>query len=611
MNKLSILLTIAFSILTLGGRAQDSDLKTDTLQATVSAQKAVELLVAQKVARLNDSIQIASIELGIENSKTVAEKRKLEAQLRYLEAKDSIKMAALRTRIDSARNGAIGYAVCLGYDTICLIYTSNGSFTAEERATTNSNKLETAASVYLPTDSLVIRSDESLTQILFGDNVLITITAVDALWAQKSASELSQLYRERMLAAIAKYQHERSLSTILTQIGLSLLVIFGCMVLVWTIGWIFRKKLNPYLTSKKDIWFKGWKFRSYEIMDSQRQLNMILFMAKIFRWFTTIIIIYIALPLLFSIFPFTQRLANTLLDWVWNPVRSILLGIWHYIPNLLTILVILLIVHYILRWFKILAREIQKGNIDIPGFYPDWAHTSYSLLRFLVYVLTFIFIFPYLPNSDSKVFQGVSVLVGVIFSLGSTSLISNMMAGLVITYMRPFLKGDHVKIGDVTGDVLEKTPFVTRIKTYKQEVVTIPNAQILSGNVTNYSTTAREDGGVIFSTTVTIGYDVEWRKVHSMMIQAALRSDLVLKTPAPYVIQTSLDDSYVSYQLCAYTLNPQKQSRVYSDLHQNIQDVFAENNVEIMSPAYRAERNGNKSTIPVVSEKPDAQNEQR
>lgn len=601
MRKLLLILILLGGVVT--SYSQEALSSLDSMNATSSAQKTIELLVAQRVARMSDSIQQAAIESSITQSRTASEKAKLEIELYKLKSKDSIRMEALRVQIDSARRGAIGYPYTLGMDTICLIYTANGSFTAQERAQTNSRKLEEVAQVYISSDSLTIRSDESLTQILFGEKVLISITASDAMWMQKRAGELAVDYRDKMVAAIKKYQYERSWSTIFRQVGLSLLVLIGCGVVVWLIAFLFRRKVNPFMNSKQDIWFKGLKIRTYEILDSGRELALIQFVVKIFKWFLTLLAIYIALPLLFNIFPFTQRLANTLIGWILNPIKKIFIGIWHYIPDLLTIVVVLFVMRYVLKSIKVLADEIQQGKLVIPGFYPDWAHTTYSLVRILVYILTFISIFPYLPGSDSKVFQGVSVLVGVIFSLGSTSVISNMMAGLVITYMRPFLKGDHVKIGDVMGDVLEKTPFVTRIKTYRKEIVTIPNAQILSGNVINYSTTAREEGGIAFSTTITIGYDVDWRKVHSMMIEAALRSDLIIKDPAPYVLQTSLDDSYVSYQLCAYSITPQKQARVYSELNQNIQDVFNENNVEIMSPLYRAVRNGNPTTVPPATER--------
>ncbi|MEG0467519.1 MAG: mechanosensitive ion channel [Mucinivorans sp.] len=381
-------------------------------------------------------------------------------------------------------------------------------------------------------------------------------------------------------------------------IALTLGVIIGAWLLVWLLNIVFRHKIVPYVLSKQTKWFRGLKIRSYEILNAASEMKVALLIVRLIRWLSIAAIISIALPLLFSIFPSTRRYALTLMEWVWQPMRRILVAVWDYVPSLLTIIVVALVVHYFLRSIKALALGIQNGKITLPGFYPDWAHTTYIIVRTVVYILAFIFVYPDLPGSDNKVFQGVSLFAGVIFSLGSTTVISNMMAGLVITYMRPFLKGDHVKIGQVTGDVLEKTPFVTRIKTYRQEIVTIPNAQILTGNVINYSISARVDGGVALATTITISYEVPWRQVHDMMVSAALGSSLILRTPAPYVIQTSLDDSYVRYELCAYTAQPAQQMVIYSELHQNLQDVFAQHGIEILSPAYRAERNGNASTVP-------------
>ncbi|MBK6967285.1 MAG: mechanosensitive ion channel family protein [Bacteroidales bacterium] len=210
-----------------------------------------------------------------------------------------------------------------------------------------------------------------------------------------------------------------------------------------------------------------------------------------------------------------------------------------------------------------------------------------------------VLIFPYLPGSGSPAFQGISVFIGVLFSLGSSSAIANMVAGMVITYMRPFKIGDRVKIGEITGDVMEKNMLVTRIRTVKNEDVTVPNSTVLLNSTTNYSTNASTgNSGLIIHTTVTIGYDAPWKEVHKTLIDAALLTDLILKNPQPFVLQTSLDDFYVSYQLNAYTKEANRQAMVYSDLHQNIQDCFNEAGIEIMSPHYRAQREGNMTTIP-------------
>ena len=193
----------------------------------------------------------------------------------------------------------------------------------------------------------------------------------------------------------------------------------------------------------------------------------------------------------------------------------------------------------------------------------------------------------------------LSVFVGLIISLGSSTVIGNIIAGLVITYMRPFKLGDRIQLNETTGNVIEKTPFVTRLRTPKNEVVTIPNSFIMSSHTTNYSVSARQYGLIIHST-VTIGYDVPWRQVHQLLINAARQTTGVLPEPKPFVLETELSDYYPCYQINAYIKDADKLGDIYSDLHQNIQDVFNEAGVEIMSPHYFAGRDGSASTIPTA-----------
>jgi small-conductance mechanosensitive channel len=305
---------------------------------------------------------------------------------------------------------------------------------------------------------------------------------------------------------------------------------------------------------------------------------------------------------LFSIFPATKGIAVKLINYVLDPFKSIVRSFIDYIPELITIIVISFIFHNVVRFLKFLSHEIESEKLVIPGFYPDWARSTFNILRIIIYAFAFIVIFPYLPGSDSPVFQGVSVFLGLLLSLGSSSAIGNIIAGLVITYMRAFRIGDRVKIGDTTGDVIEKSMLVTRLRTIKNEEITIPNSAILNGSTTNYSSSAQHLG-LILNTVVTIGYDVPWRKIEKLLIEAAQKTNLIELNPKPFVLQTSLDDFYVSYQLNAYTKHPGSAAKIYSELHAHIQDLFAEANVEIMSPHYQANREG-PSTIPAKSEPP-------
>ncbi|MEB0249835.1 mechanosensitive ion channel family protein, partial [Mucilaginibacter sp. 5B2] len=272
-------------------------------------------------------------------------------------------------------------------------------------------------------------------------------------------------------------------------------------------------------------------------------------------------------------------------------------AIWDYIPNLMTILILVIVFRYVLKFFKFITTEIEKGQLNVPGFYSDWANPTYQIIRVLVLAFMLIVIFPYLPGSDSGVFKGVSVFMGVLFTFGSAGALGNVVAGLVLTYMRAFKIGDRVKIGEVTGDVIEKTILVTRVRTIQNEIISIPNSTVMGNHTINYSSDAPVNG-LIVHTTVTIGYDVPWRDVHQLLIDSAMATPMIEAEPKPYVLQTSLDDYYVSYRINAFTKEPNRQAAIYSALHANIQDHFNKASVEIMSPHYKALRDGNATTIP-------------
>ena len=271
----------------------------------------------------------------------------------------------------------------------------------------------------------------------------------------------------------------------------------------------------------------------------------------------------------------------------------------NFIPNIFFIAFVIFITRGIVKFLKFIFLKIERDELVIDGFYAEWANTTFQLLRFLICMFALVIIYPYLPGAGTKALEGVSVFVGLMISLGSSSAIANIIAGVMISYMRAFRIGDYVKIGDSMGRVVEKGLIVTKVMTYKNEEITIPNTQILSSQVTNYTTQA-QDRNLILYTTITIGYDTPWTKVHKMMIEAAERSTLVSKDKKPFVLQTALNDFHISYQLNAFTEHEDKIPGAYSELHQNLQQVFAENQVEIMSPGFTVLRNQPKDTTPVL-----------
>jgi small-conductance mechanosensitive channel len=299
----------------------------------------------------------------------------------------------------------------------------------------------------------------------------------------------------------------------------------------------------------------------------------------------------------FGLFPQTAGISTTLLDYLSAAFGGVGMAVVNYLPSGAFVVIVCLLTRYVLRVMKFWADAVEGGDLAIKSLHPEMAKPTYQLLRFIVIIFALVVAFPYLPGGNSEAFKGVSIFLGVVLSLGSSSAVSNVLAGLVLTYMRAFRVGDRVKIADTIGDVLDRTLLVTRVRTCKNVEVVIPNGAILGSQVLNYSAMARTTG-LILHTSVTIGYDAPWRKVHDLLVRAAVSSEGILPEPPPFVLETSLNDFHITYELNAYTDQPNNIQNIYSNLHQAIQDSFNEGGVEIMSPTFYALRDGNTVTIP-------------
>lgn len=602
MKPAQMLLTllIVFFTTQIGfAQADTTSIKKDSINMAIleSYNKTLSKIEKQRVA---DSIKRTELDGQINSLKTTdnLKKEELQAQIIALNQKDALRIASKKARIDSLKKTTKGYPV-KGFfkDTLFLLYSKLGSFSPKERTEAINKKLNRLTDNFnFNEKSLTIEDSETTIDIVFGEVIIMSVTENDALWRDTRKKELAEIYRTKISDSVLKYRSETSFSTLAKEIGLALLVLIVIVFLVIYISRFFRW-VALKITQEEEKRIKGIKLKDYTLFDAKRQVNALLTLNKIAKWFVILLAIYITLPILFGIFPWTEHFADTLFGYILNPVKNMLLSFWNYLPNLITIIVILIVFRYILKGIHFLKDEIAKGNLQINGFYPDWAAPTYQIIRILVLAFMFVILFPYLPGSDSPIFKGVSVFLGFLFTFGSAGSLSNIIAGLVLTYMRLFTIGDRVKIGEVTGDVIEKSSLVTRVRTIQNEIISIPNSTVMNSHTINYSSDAPAKG-LIIHTTVTIGYDVPWKDMYTALIDAALRTDLVLKEPQPFVLQTSLEDFYVSYQINAYVREANKQSKIYSDLHQNIQDVCNERGIEIMSPHYRASRDGSAITIP-------------
>jgi small-conductance mechanosensitive channel len=258
------------------------------------------------------------------------------------------------------------------------------------------------------------------------------------------------------------------------------------------------------------------------------------------------------------------------------------------IPSLIFLAILFVVVRFLLTLIRRFFDALEQGRMVLGHFEREWSTPTYKLVRLLVIAFAVVVGYPYIPGSNSDAFKGVSLFLGIVFSLGSSSFLSNMIAGYSLNYRRLYKVGDRVQIGDVRGEVSAVRLQVTHVRTVKNEEVTVPNSVILNTHVINYSTLAR-DKGLILSTTVGIGYETPWRQVEAMLVEAARRTPGLLEEPAPFVRHQALADFAVTYALCVYTDQPLKMEATYTDLHRNVLDVFNEYGVQIMTPAYEGD----------------------
>lgn len=471
-------------------------------------------------------------------------------------------------------------------DTIFYMYGNMGAFTAKQRAQAIESRVKALEEdPSFDEDSIKLIDYRGYLNLMYKGDILLSIDTIQAEIIGKSRAQVAQQFKKNIVESINKQRDETSWERILIQIA-GVIGIIVVEYFIYRLIYYLYRRLRICIRLQRGRMFKGL----FKIIDADREVQFIIFILKIVRFLFFVICLYLGLLILFKLFPNTKDLSDQLLGYVISPLKSIVRSIKDYMPDFFTIIVIIIIFKYIRKFIRSIAEKIAESKIVFRGFYPDWAYPTYNILSVILFIFMFILIFPYLPKSDSSVFQGVSVFAGLMLSLGSTSVIGNLVAGLVITYMRPFKIGDRIKMGDVSGNVVEKTALVTRIKTPKNELITIPNSNVMSAHTINYTQSAKEYGLILY-TNVTISYDVPWKEVHELLMEVARATDNLSKKQKPFILQDSLSEFYVEYQLNVYVKDANLMTKVYSDLRQNTQDVFAKAGIELLSPHYRVNKN--------------------
>ena len=319
--------------------------------------------------------------------------------------------------------------------------------------------------------------------------------------------------------------------------------------------------------------------RASRVLDFQRGLVTVAMIGL------QLVIVYGIAGFILGLFPYTRPWGESLSGFLLSTIENLALRAVHAIPGLFTVALVLLIARVAVRLIGVWFHSIEQGRIKLDWIYPETAQPTRRILTTLVWVFAVIVAYPYVPGSETDAFKGVSVFLGLMLTLGSSGLVNQIVSGFTVTYSRALRLGDYVRIGDVEGTVVHLGVLSTKLKTLQQEETTIPNAVVAAQVATDYSRFADTEG-VYTATSVTIGYDVPWRQVHSLLLLAAERTSGLRRHPKPRVFQTALQDFYVQYTLWVSLERQESRIVTLDALHANIQDLFNEYGVQIMSPNY-------------------------
>ncbi len=434
--------------------------------------------------------------------------------------------------------------------------------------------------VTLKPDSQVI-----LVQIDGATSFAITPSDVDP--TEGNTMEIEAARAKTVLETIIGESREsRNLNAMLHDALLALVA-----TVVATVAWFLAVRVRGFLTKalldlsqkhSEKVELGGVKLLSAERVSRVVQMGI----NGLFR-LLLFILFYNWLSFVLSRFPFTRPWGEALRGFLFELIASIGDAVFKAVPGIITALAIFYIARWVNRLLSAFFERVRLGQIQVAWLDADVVVPTRRITTSLVWLFALAMAYPYLPGSDTEAFKGLSVLAGLMISLGASNLVGQAASGLILTYGKVFRKGEFVSIAQYDGTVTEIGMFTTRIRTGLGEEITIANSKILDSTTKNYSR-AVKGAGFVLDTTVTIGYDTPWRQVNALLIEAARRTHGVLNDPAPVVFQTALSDWYPQYRLVCQAIptDPRPRALLLSNLLGNIQDVFNEYGVQIMSPQY-------------------------
>ncbi len=462
------------------------------------------------------------------------------------------------------------------------------AYPAERRALEIAGRIRDFASDRsLPVDSLQVQDGPLGTKVIAAGRTLFAVVDADAGLEGVSRQVLAEVYRQRAMQAVGRYRADRDpsmlWSAIGSAVGATLLLVFGLIVLsrIW-------RRLHAALEAKVRSRLPDVGIKSVSVLRGDQVWQGLARTSRMLYVLLVLIALYVYFNYVLVLFPWTRGLGHNLSAMLLRPLATLAAGAIQYLPNVIFLIVLALLTKWVLRFSRLFFRRVADGSVSLTGFDPDWAMPTDRIVRLLVIAFALVIAYPYIPGSGSDAFKGITLLTGLIFSLGSPSVIGNLVAGQSLAFRRAFKVGDRVKIGDHIGEVLQIRLLTTYLRSPKNEQVVIPNSTILNSEVVNFSALA-QSRGLILHSIVGIGYETPWRQVEAMLLEAAGRTPGLLREPPPFVLQRNLGTFAVDYEINAYTDAPDRMLPLYSALHASILDVFNEYGVQIMTPAYEGD----------------------
>jgi len=462
------------------------------------------------------------------------------------------------------------------------------SYPAELRAKTIADRIyDIAANPSIQVDALRIDETDMASQIMADRHLAMNVYDADAKIEGVPRQVVANLYLARIRSAIMAYRADRSAPSLQRSAKAAAVATVVFVVLVGAVIWL-RRKLDALLDSRYRQQLDALAAKSHEVLSVTRLWKSLDAALRFVRSAVIFVLGLLYLRYIFELFPYTRPAARSVAGFVVAPLLTMWASLVAKIPDLFFLAILVFVVRIILRMLRRFFDAVEQGRVHLPNFEQEWAAPTYKLVRPVVIAFAVVVGYPYIPGSGSEAFKGVSLFLGIIFSLGSSSFIANMIAGYSMTYRRAFKLGDVVQIGEVMGVVSGVRLQVTHVRTIKNEEVVVPNSQILNASVINYTSLAKSNG-LILHTTVGIGYETPWRQVEAMLLEAARRTPGLMTEPPPFVFHLQLGDFCVTYELNVYCADPLRMRATYTDLHRCILDVFNEYGVQIMTPAYEGD----------------------